>query len=88
MPDKESIEKIYQDKHDELTRTYYANKEAFPGGKAAFDTAHAKVWRDLETALTVAGYYIPPGPAPIDMIEERLLSLEERVKALEVMRTP
>jgi hypothetical protein len=78
MPNtKESIEKIYQDQHQALTEVYYSyTKPHTQAEKDAFDIAHAKIWRELETALTIAGYYTPPGPEPIDWLKERIDSLE------------
>lgn len=79
---KDEIIEHYKDRHGELTRKYYADKENYPGGKAAFDLAHSQIWADMDAALIEAGYMEPPAnPSP--GIEERLNDIEARIAALE-----
>lgn len=66
------IKAFYKEAHDILTETYYQDKEGFPGGKKAFDLAHAEIWQTMDADLIAEGHAEPPGP-----------TLEERVKALE-----
>jgi hypothetical protein len=69
---EDELRGFYKEAHDELTRQYYSDKEGFPGGKKAFDEAHAEIWTTMDQELIAGGFMELPGP-----------SLEDRVKALE-----
>lgn len=80
MPESaEDIKQFYKEAHDVLTKTYYADPDNFPGGKKAFDEAHAEIWTTLDAALVAAGHMAPPGPS----LEDRVNDLEERIKTME-----
>ena len=83
MPDAESIKSMYKNQHDTLTRVYYADKANFPGGKAAFDVQHAAIWSNMERDLMAISAIQPPVP-PGPSLEDRIITLENKVAALEV----
>jgi hypothetical protein len=72
----QEIRDFYKEAHDILTEQYYSDKDNFPGGKEAYDQAHAEVWRTMDQELLASGYLKPAGPS----LEERVAALEERFK--------
>jgi len=74
MDSAEEIRSFYKEAHDTLTETYYKDPDNFPGGKKAFDEAHAEIWNTLDEELMVRGLIEPPGPT----LEDRVTALEAR----------
>jgi len=74
------IRQYHKQSHDELTRAYYQDPGAFPGGKEAFDWQHGVIWAALDHELLQAGYLEPPGPT----IEERLAAIEAKIGSLDL----
>ena len=44
--------------HRELEHSYYSDPEGFPGGKAAFDEEHRRIWETLNQDLEANGYKV------------------------------
>ena len=73
MNSAEDLRDAAQEAHDILSRQYYKAREAFPGGKPAFDQQHAALWERLETDLRAIGALPPPEKT----LDERLTDLDE-----------